>query len=110
MSNFPTFNYKTVYFFIMSLFGIVFVLSLMGLIKVQYPFFISFTSIVNVFFGIAAWIRDNDLDNSLSRKRSIHGIPRQDYEEYHYQKSLNLIVITILTFISTLFGLIVQVL
>jgi len=110
MPDFPTFNYKTVYFFIMSLFGIVFVLSLMGLIKVQYPIFITFTSIVNVFFGIAAWIRDNDFDNTFNRNQPYRGYTRHIIEEYHDKKSNNLSLITICTFISTLFGLIVQVL
>ena len=109
MPDFPTFNYKTVYFFIMSLFGIVFVLSLMDLIKVQYQMAITFTSLVNVFLGIIAWIYDTDYEHSFERnKKTIHGIQKAKIEEFHNKKFRNLVGVTLCTFIFSIIGLGIQ--
>jgi len=108
MPDFPTFNYKTVYFFIMSLFGIVFVLSLMDLIKVQYPMAITFTSLVNVFLGIMAWIYDTDYEHSFKRDKTGHAFTKQRIEEFHNKKFWLLVGVTACAFIFSIIGLVTQ--
>ena len=108
MPDFPTFNYKTVYFFIMSLFGIVFVLSLMDLIKVQYPMAITSTSLVNVFLGIVAWIYDTDYEHSIKRNKSMPDFTKNRIEEFHNKKFWNLVGVAVCTFIISIIGLGIQ--
>ena len=56
MTEIPTFNYRNVNLFVMSLFGITFILSLMDLIKVKDPMAITIASFFNIFIGISGWI------------------------------------------------------
>ena len=105
MPDFPKFNYKNVYFFIMSLFGIVFVLSLTDLIKVKHPMAITFTSLVNVFLGIMAWIYDNDYELSFKRVNPMTELSEDKIEEFHKKKFWLLVGVTACAFIFSIIGL-----
>jgi len=106
--EFPTFNYKTVYFFLMSLFGVIFVFSLMGLIEVQYPLAISITSLINVFFNILAWIYDNEYDKTYQLTKPVVGHPIEVTEEYQRKKFYNLVGVASCSFIFALIGILAQ--
>ena len=108
MPDFPTFNYKTVYFFIMSIFGIVFVLSLMDLIKVKHPMGITFTSLINVFLGIIAWILDTDYEHLFKRNNHFKAFSKDRLEEFHNKKFWNLVGVAVCTFIISIIGLGIQ--
>ena len=105
MTSIPTFNYKTVYFFIMSLFGVVFVFSLIGLLKVPNPMAISVVSSINVFLGIVAWILDKKCDKDFKiNKRGMYPT-KEEVKTYNDKKFYNLIFVTVTTFIFTMIGL-----
>ena len=105
MTSIPTFNYKTVYFFIMSLFGIVFVLSLMGLIKGTNPIPITIMSIINVFLGILAWIIDERLDRDFRILESGMHPSKEKTLDYNKRKMNNLLGVSACTLLVTMFGL-----
>ena len=89
----------------MSLFGIVFVLSSMDLIKVQYPMAITFTSLVNVFLCIIAWILDADYEHSFKRNKPMSGYTKNRIEEFHNKKFWNLVGVITGTFVFLMIGL-----
>jgi len=103
MTSIPTFNYKTVYFFIMSLFGIVFVLSLMDLFT--NPIAITITSIINVFLGILAWIIDERYDMDFRILDFGMHPSKEEILDYNKRKMNNLLGVSATTFVSSMFGL-----
>lgn len=105
MTSIPNFNYKTVYFFIMSLFGIVFVLSLMGLIKGTNPIPITIMSIINVFLGILAWIIDERYDRDFRYQKQGMYHTKEERLDYNKRKMNNLLGVSATTFVSSMFGL-----
>jgi len=108
MTSIPTFNYKTVYFFIMSLFGIVFVLSLMGLIETRNPMAITITSLLNVFLGILAWIIDERFDRDFCYSKVGMGHTKKAILDYNKRKMNNLLGVMVCTFILAIIGLLLN--
>ena len=108
MTNIPTLNYQNIYFFLMSLFGVIFVLSLMDMIRVKHPMAIMIVSFVNIFLGIFAWIGDTKFEYDLKNAHTGMGHKKADIESYRNNKFWNFVGVTASTFLSTAIGLGVQ--
>jgi hypothetical protein len=92
----------------MSLFGIVFVLSLMGLIKGTNPIPITIMSIINVFLGILAWIIDerHDRDFRYQKRGELH--TKEERLDYNRRKMNNLLGVLVCTLLFTMIGLLLH--
>lgn len=112
MSEVPSFNYKTVYFFWLSLFGGIFVLSLLDLIKVKNTDIFLFVSFLNIVIGVFAWIYQINLDNgykiyTIKHERS-HSELIKDFEWYSRKEVQNLIFSSFFVYGLTLAAIVAQ--
>jgi len=112
MPDFPTFNYRTVYFFWLSLFGIVFILSLIGQIKVKFPGAFLYVSFVNIFISVFTWIYQIMLDNTYTKytfeHKSSKSELKEDFDWYIRKESINLMMSSFFICLFTLIAIIVQ--
>jgi hypothetical protein len=67
--EYPTFNYKNPYLLMISIFGIVFILTLTGTIVISNPINIVIASSIVIFLNIIAWIIDEKLTSDLDVKK-----------------------------------------
>ena len=81
----PSLNYKTVYFFVLSVSVIILILSLTGNIKiVNNQLWLATASILSIFFSLIAWIVDGYLtekykmENYLTRNEKLTAIYRRN--------------------------------
>lgn len=101
MPELPSFNYQTIYFFLLSLYAAIFVLSLLGFLRVNKPSVIMFASFFNVFISLIAWILDIYVHHLLAKPYA--PLPRH-YREFRTNRLgifIGAIIITsLITFIS----------
>jgi hypothetical protein len=103
MADFPSLNFRNVPFFFMSLFGVLFILSLMGLIKGKNEGALAVVFFLNVFISVSGWI---------CQQIAYFYYAKEDYPKLASYLTWELIisgVVTISVFFTTLLGLIMQV-
>ena len=112
MTEIPTFNYRTVYFFWLSLFGFLFVLSLMDLIKVKYPEAILIVSFFNIVISVITWIYLMNLEDNFETYKIEHASSRSDLIDnlkwYKTKKVEALLGTSLIIYIGTLIALVIQ--
>ena len=100
MPEIPSFNYQNVYFFLMSLFGIIFILSLMDLIKVKNPMIITAISFINIFIGIFGWILQKVIDYEYEKYTIEHTSKHDLKEDLKWYRNWEIGIITTVTVIT----------
>jgi len=103
MPDFPSLNFRNVPFYFMSLFGILFILSLMDLIKVKNEGAIIIISFINIFISVSGWVCQQ-IQYSAYIKDSNLG----DHWYLNWETGISGIVL-ILVFFTTLIGLAVSI-
>ena len=113
MVEYPSFNYKTVYFFWLSLFGIIFVFSLLDLIKVKNTDVFFIISFINIAVAVFSWIYQISLNNAYKKYIFKHQLLNSeliaDMEWYNKRETLNLIVTSIIIYGLTLIAIFAQI-
>ena len=98
MTEMPAFNFKNINVFIISLFGVIFILSLMGLIKVKNPNAIMLMSFINVFLGVFGWI----VQRAAYASEVSNNYPK--FKRYADRELVIYGVIVVIVFLITLIG------
>ncbi len=101
-------NYKTVYFFIMSFFALLFFVTLINPMEISHPLFLTITSLINVFLGITAWIFDEKYDREFETERTGLYPTKAQIQKRDSKKRWNLIGVTVTTFVFSLIGILPQ--
>ena len=105
MKDFPSFNYQSIYFFLLSLYGIIFVLSLTDALAVENVASIRFASFINICSSLIAWLFDI---YALHVLKNVYLPYDSDYKIYRRYRLGIFLVVIFLTSLIMLIALLMQ--
>ena len=105
MEKLPSFNYQRIYFFLLSFYGIIFILSLTDVITIENVISVRNASFINICIGLIAWLLDL---YALHLLGNVYSPRDSDYKTYRMHK-LGIFSIAIFsTSLVMLFGLAIK--
>ena len=96
----PEFNYRSVYFFLMSLFGFILVISLTDIITVKQPAWISIGALICIFESLLVWVFDELLTKNFEYKPKWGGYKNTDFFTYHKVRAVAFIFLVFICFFT----------
>jgi hypothetical protein len=81
MPEFPNLNYRSIHLFLLSFYGILFILSLTGVLKIANPNAMLWGSFINIVISLLAWLGDMAAYHSLASKYAPMDSDNKSYRE-----------------------------
>ena len=105
MTELPHFNFKSIYFFLLSFYGMIFILSLTDVLTIKNVTWIRNASFINICISLSAWILDLC---ALHLLKNIYIPYDNDYKKYREFRLAIFFFAILFTSMITLIALFIQ--